>query len=225
VSGCETNTSTDKNNCGGCGNVCSFPNATAVCIGGGCQISSCNAGYANCDGLPGTGCETNLKTDSKNCGSCGNVCPVPANGTATCNNGVCGVACGSGYTACSGACVDMQSDNNHCGNCDTVCTTAQKCCSGVCVNYLSDTNNCGGCGNVCQNPGGTGCCGGVCTFLGSEQNCGGCGVTCGGGCGAFDVTCNRCCGGVCTNIWSDSHCGSCDHACGTAEFCLQGICY
>src|SRR5207247_3604024 len=65
--GCETNTSTDVNNCGGCGNVCSFPHGLATCIGGGCQLASCLSGYGSCDGLPGNGCETNLQTDAANC--------------------------------------------------------------------------------------------------------------------------------------------------------------
>ena len=37
---------------------------------------SCDPGYADCDGNPANGCETNLDTDTGNCGSCGTACSV-----------------------------------------------------------------------------------------------------------------------------------------------------
>ena len=40
-------------NCGGCGVVCAFPNAGAMCDGGVCVIGSCNAGFVDLDGGPG----------------------------------------------------------------------------------------------------------------------------------------------------------------------------
>jgi hypothetical protein len=39
--------STDVNNCGRCGNVCSLPNATPRCTSGACQVASCNAGFVD----------------------------------------------------------------------------------------------------------------------------------------------------------------------------------
>ena len=86
-------------NCGGCGIVCTFPNATAACVNGVCAIATCNPGFANCDGQVANGCEINTNVDARNCGGCGIVCPTgqsciggvcqcPA-GTRDCGDGVC----------------------------------------------------------------------------------------------------------------------------------------
>jgi len=61
--GCEINLVTDPQNCGFCGNVCSFPNGTAGCEDGNCVLTGCNYGYANCDGQQSNGCEENLNND------------------------------------------------------------------------------------------------------------------------------------------------------------------
>jgi Putative metal-binding motif len=95
-------TSNDPNNCGKCGNVCAYKNATALCVADNCQMGKCdpffydvdkdlNNGceYAclsstngvracdhhdnDCDGKPDD-TEWNLETDPKNCGVCGNDC-------------------------------------------------------------------------------------------------------------------------------------------------------
>lgn len=67
-------TSTDAQNCGACGNVCSLG---TFCIKGNC---SCMAGLALCNKT----C-TDTSIDPRNCGECGNVCP----GFAICNQGTC----------------------------------------------------------------------------------------------------------------------------------------
>ncbi len=41
----DVNLDTDKNNCGACGNVCSFSNAISKCILGSCQIDTCSLNY------------------------------------------------------------------------------------------------------------------------------------------------------------------------------------
>ena len=58
--GCETPQSSfqnDPNNCGGCGIVCSFPNATPGCTAGNCSLISCLDGYYDIDHNPVNGCE------------------------------------------------------------------------------------------------------------------------------------------------------------------------
>jgi hypothetical protein len=101
-----------------------------------CQ-GSCVTGTANCDGnLQTNGCETVINgVDVNNCGSCGNVCPTPSNGTAKCSAGVCGVNCNSGYTACNGSCLasgDLSNDSNNCGACGNICQGGAACISGKC---------------------------------------------------------------------------------------------
>lgn len=85
--GCETRIDT-VDNCGECGRPCVFANASASCNAGACQMGSCYAGFANCNGDIADGCETSLKTDA-NCGSCGNDCGTKwANAYGSCNAAV-----------------------------------------------------------------------------------------------------------------------------------------
>ncbi len=68
--GCETNTNSDPSNCGGCGTTCSISNGSPACDNGECTIASCDSGYADCNGLASDGCETDINTDTNNCGGC-----------------------------------------------------------------------------------------------------------------------------------------------------------
>ncbi|MEZ4390488.1 MAG: FG-GAP-like repeat-containing protein [Polyangiales bacterium] len=97
TNGCETNIYTSTTNCGGCGTVCSYPNAAAVCTTGRCGLGACNAGFGNCDQSSTNGCERNLSADVSNCGACGRVCPRVSGGVQTCVNSVCGYTCSAGY--------------------------------------------------------------------------------------------------------------------------------
>jgi hypothetical protein len=45
------------NNCGTCGNICSFPNAVATCTARTCTLAICNSGFVDRDGSAANGCE------------------------------------------------------------------------------------------------------------------------------------------------------------------------
>jgi hypothetical protein len=97
-------TTADPLNCGFCGNVCSFANATAACVSGVCALVSCSPGFNNCDGSPANGCETDTSTDNNNCGTCGAVCTPGtrcANSVCVCDQITCptGVCVGNQCTA------------------------------------------------------------------------------------------------------------------------------
>jgi len=81
---------TDPDNCGGCGNVCELPHATAGCMGGACVVDSCEMGFDDCDDDPGNGCESELATDAGNCGGCGTSCIPP---DRMCCDGTCAMMC------------------------------------------------------------------------------------------------------------------------------------
>ena len=178
--GCETNTSADAGNCGGCGTACGAINGTPYCANSVCQIT-CNAGFADCDDSRGNGCEVDLTKDVSHCSACDNVCSQ-VGGTPNCVGGKCGIAnCQTGLGDCDGSdsCKqDLTSDVNNCGSCGHACTVANgqgTCATSACkvaacntgyadcnaasaggfqdgceVNLMNDPNNCGKCGNVCN---------------------------------------------------------------------------
>ncbi|MHC5185271.1 MAG: hypothetical protein ACYSPI_13520 [Planctomycetota bacterium] len=55
--GCEIDLFNDIQNCGQCGNVCSFDNAESLCIDGHCEMGNCLPGYSDLNGDPIDGCE------------------------------------------------------------------------------------------------------------------------------------------------------------------------
>lgn len=139
---CEINIKTDANNCGGCGEVCQLPHATAECSAGECRIATdgCAKGYADCNGDPKDGCEINLDQDKLNCGACNKVCPE-INGAPFCSAGACQITCTQGFDDCddkreNGCEKDVSKDVNNCGECGKKCTAASGgtlyCKSGTC---------------------------------------------------------------------------------------------
>jgi hypothetical protein len=175
--GCEIAQMTDGNNCGACGNVCG---AGSTCKQGTCTQTNpvCVGTFADCDSLAANGCETNIATDSNNCGACGNKCALP-NATPACTSSTCTIAaCNAGYADCDGdpsnGCeVNVSTSANHCGVCTLSCNFANAsstCSGGACtlvscnagygncdannangceVDLSGDVNNCGSCGNAC----------------------------------------------------------------------------
>lgn len=86
---------TDPDNCGGCGINCKVAGGAAgFCVDGACTLS-CGSGTGDCNGNPLDGCETNLMSDPRNCGSCGASCDGPSG--QPCIGGRCAVEpCGGG---------------------------------------------------------------------------------------------------------------------------------
>jgi hypothetical protein len=133
--GCETSLTTDDHNCGDCGNACVNLNGTTGCAAGIC-IPSCDPGFADCDGNPANGCETNTNVDMLNCGGCGVECVCPG-GTVPCVGGRCAAGCDPGFGDCDGdwcnGCeANLVTDPHHCGGCSIVCGTDQICAQGAC---------------------------------------------------------------------------------------------
>jgi len=240
---CGTNLSNDVNNCGACSTKCSFNNAAASCVSSVCTMGLCTANYGDCDKNPANGCESSLKTDLNNCGTCGNKCNL-ANATAVCTNGGCAIAsCNAGYYDCDGVAsngceVNLKTDIKNCNACNTACSAANgtaSCTNGACgitcnagfdncdgnvangceVNLKTDTSHCGTCPTVCTASNGTPAC-----------NNGTCGIVCASGYGDCD---GNLANGCETNITNNkNYCGSCTTACnatnGTAS-CTASTCH
>lgn len=131
-------------------------------------------------------------------------------------DGLDGGACSETQMDCSGSCVDLRSDQRHCGACSVSCKQGEVCSSGIC-----------GC------PTGMMTCGSACTDVKTDaKNCGACGKACGAGETCSGGTCmTGCangqmkCGASCTNTMTDlANCGICGKACGQMEICAGGVC-
>ncbi len=235
TNGCEASTLSNVMNCGACGAACAAgPGALVACVAGACR-TACMAGFADCDGNPGNGCEVNILTSVGSCGACGMACPSGPSSTATCAGGVCGITCAAGRADCDGNPVNgCEADlasvltcglcSNRCAgaapvcvagaggaSCGTGCAAGQARCGMACVDTQTSVDHCGSCDTVC--PGGPSatrtCAGGVC------------GITCAAGTGDCDRDpANGCEVNVQT---SAANCGRCGNACG-ALTCLAGAC-
>jgi hypothetical protein len=178
--GCEVNLTNDGGNCGTCGHSCSISGTGTQCVGSTCVVTGCSAGYGDCDGNLGNGCETNTQTSMANCGACGSVCAL-ANASSTCAGGNCNlVACNTGYDNCDGNAANgceanLNTSLANCGGCGKACAPANgtgSCSGGSCsvagcvsgfqncngvasdgceINITNDAGNCGACGNNCAN--------------------------------------------------------------------------
>lgn len=111
ANGCETNLLTTPQHCGRCGNSCAVSNAATVCTRGSCQITSCAAGWGNCNGNVADGCETMLTNNPLHCGACGNRCA-----TGLCRGTECVNFGGVVATADHGLCTAYGVVNPYTGN-------------------------------------------------------------------------------------------------------------
>jgi hypothetical protein len=80
-----------------------------------------------------------------------------------CSAGTCVPICPEGTVACSGRCVDLSSDGEHCGSCGNSCGPEGLCqggscvpcpegeaaCGAACADLSSDPSHCGACGHAC----------------------------------------------------------------------------
>jgi len=242
---CETNVSNDPANCGACGASCpSLPADVPevegiVCEMGQCVLA-CEADFADCDGVPETGCEVNTDTDSRHCGGCGITCT----GFEVCEDGACECARGTLGTRlnCS-ECGDTCTSGRDCFETDDSteedkkyvcrCPDGEVQCNGRCVETESNDRHCGGCGMPCGQ--GAACIGGVCECADdASTDCRHPQACCGSlGCQSDPMCPNiQCgpgtvkCGNTCvSDILSDPfHCGACGNACSADEVCVQGEC-
>ena len=125
----------------GCGAAsctpCKSTRSTMGCAAGKCIVTACDPGYADCNKLPGDGCETD-RSKATSCGSCNAVCQVaaplcaPAGGSFQCTNGCTADA----PVNCGGSCVDPNTTINHCGGCNIKCPAPENsvpaCAGGTC---------------------------------------------------------------------------------------------
>ena len=175
--GCESSL-TDSKTCGNCTTAC--PAATPVCS----STSGSPECTANCTGATADMCGTscvNLKTDAKNCGTCGHDCSglpnVKPGATVTCQAGICSVppsACATGFAHCStnpedGCEADLGRPGS-CGQCGKTCVAPTALCT--------TTTNPPSCASSCTTPTPT-LCGTKCVEIQSDpSNCGLCGHNC-----------------------------------------------
>ncbi len=218
--------------CGGCGKACVAPPHTVMkCDASTCKVDTCEAGWANCNGMDADGCETDIFTKSETCGGCGTACTFP-NGAGLCEMGKCKVTtCSTGFGDCdknaANGCEQPLNTNDHCGVCDTKCAPTNAtgtCATGTClvstcnsgfgdcdlapgngceVNLKTNATHCNTCGNVCPSTSGTpACVAGACKFS-----------TCSAGLGDCDGS-----GACATPITGDiNNCGACGRTCAVAN--------
>ncbi len=233
--GCEASTLSNVSNCGACGAACvAGPNASVACVGGRCR-TACNAGFADCDGNPGNGCEVNILTSTASCGACGMACPSGPASTATCTGGVCGLRCATGFADCDGNPVNgCEADlttaltcgacSNRCTSstpicvssasgaaCGTGCATGQARCGSSCVDTQTAVDNCGTCGNACASGANAtrACTSGTCSLV----------------CATGFANCDGSAANGCeTSTQTDgNNCGRCGNVCGVLT-CSAGAC-
>ncbi len=77
----------------------------------------CSPGFADCDGDPANGCETNTQSSVEHCGACGVACQSGPYSTPVCVAGACSAQCEDGFENCNDDLADgcEQAANSACG--------------------------------------------------------------------------------------------------------------
>jgi formylglycine-generating enzyme required for sulfatase activity len=243
--GCESATSADPQNCGGCGLACSTNHVTPACHSGVCA-GTCSPGYTDCNGdKRSDGCETAISTDVANCGGCGVTCSANHVPSPACTGGTCTGACATGYADCNG---DKRSDGcetaistdiANCGGCGLACSAnhvtpdcANGVCDGACAAGYVDCNGneqIDGCEvNVANDPSNCGQCGAACSTNHVAASCAA--GACNGACAAGYADCDsdkRTNGCETATLSDPSNCGGCGAACSANHVtvaCSAGTC-
>ena len=237
------NPANDAMNCGGCGVGCAVGHGKPACLARSCAVGTCDAGWADCNGVYRDGCETHVDTNVNNCGACGNACGFP-HAFPACAGGACVIdTCLYPFDDCNkvaadGCEINTNKDLGNCGGCGQACNlpnASPACQQGACaiascnagfadcnsaardgceVAITTDLVNCGGCGRVC---------GGA----HAQASCamGACLLRCDAGWGNCDMMTPNGCE---VNLSSDvMNCGMCGTACVGAhaqESCATGAC-
>jgi hypothetical protein len=240
ANGCERDLANSVTSCGGCDVACAPAGGVGACVGGTCEIASCEPGHASCDQQDANGCEVALDGDAANCGACGNACDL-SHAVGACSAGTCVVAsCEAGFASCDGAsangCETDLGAVTSCGACGNVCVagphatatcTATGCglacaagvadCNGLAadgceVDLSADAGHCGSCATACGS--GQTCEAGACTAAGCDAPLADCDGLAGNGCEVDTST-------------STASCGACGHECSfphAAAECEDGAC-
>ena len=93
----------------------------------------CLDNTADCDGLPGNGCEVTLRNNRDHCGACGVRC------CGACVDGQCWAdglgltVCARGPDGCRSFPRNLATDPAACGRCENACGQGEVCQSGVCT--------------------------------------------------------------------------------------------
>ncbi|MBN9160130.1 MAG: hypothetical protein BGO98_34625 [Myxococcales bacterium 68-20] len=212
-----------------------------------CPSSQCSTGLTTCPNsrFP---CDVDLRSDSRNCGSCGFTCPSAANGAVfECAEGKCQMTCTNSPPRldCNGivddGCEVTADTNENCGQCGATCTDPESPCltrkglqrcgcptpeiackTGIgfaCVDATGDDANCGACGNVCDPTNG-----GAPSYANAYYGCRG--SSCGHlKCEPFWADCNANAktDGCETFLLSDQNCGGCGNTCPAGMGCYLNI--
>lgn len=249
TNGCETRID-EPASCGSCGNDCGrlFEVSSASCAMSGasfeCRIDACRAGYADCNGFAGDGCEVDTRFDMGNCGGCGVSCSGGPGGRAECNAGVCSLICDPGFGDCDGVaangCEARLDTTSACGACGASCTPGPGVASARCGpdpfgGFRCEVDACVAGREDCDGDPTNGC---EVDTDGDVFNCGGCGFGCGpdnvcsggvcalGACPPGRDDCNAFAGDGCeTELTTDpGNCGACGNFCGPSSNCVSGAC-
>jgi hypothetical protein len=129
----------------------------------------------------------------------------------------CGPASESTLTFCRGACVDTDTDPDHCGGCDAPCLASESCRGGDCVPCVAPRATCQAPDICCQDQSGPLTCNPTFIDDGESRCCRGLGGPCND---ALDCCAN---GGSCPG--PNSVCGGAGAGCETASQCVSGVCH